>query len=814
MSENLDENSLSIQTRYPTERNMFKPGRWRSDKSKIKAVFKLQFQATQVPELRGKTTLTISLIPADVGKPTVRLGKAVIRDGSCKWESPIYETVKFIKELKTGKIQEKIYRFIVSTGSANVAFLGEALIDFADYAETNKPSTVSLPLKNSKSGTTLLVTIQNVEGEIDQRYVEENGESTIKIKSQERSLRNHLSMHDPNGDVDHCSTIAPQYGLSDKTASQLADNTGILTASSGVNPTEASRSDNITSPSQIMPHDLPLKNGRIHDEATRFLAPLRQSSTCQKGTADANHMHRRSYTACSLDSTSGESIFDLLNSPEENYSKLRLQQNSNSPLEKLKNEVFILERQAEVSELEIHSLRRQILKESKRVKELSGEVVSLKVEKDAFIKECKQLKVSYNLQCECEELRVLLEETRKDLICEKDISSNLQMQLKQTQESNSELVLALKELDENNEEQMKMQNDSVTYLATIKELEVTIKRLDKQKSESSNAVNELRSEIEVLEKHIEEQAKKFENDLQLVTYAKVEQEQRAIKSEEELRKTRWNDANAAEKIQEEFRRVSVEMAAKLDENEKLAVKAVKEASELQMQKRILEETLQKANEETLRIKIEHGEKMQELLNIIHVKEKQIKSFSIETENLRAEIGRLKVDKEQIQRLTDEKALLIQQWNEETDDLKRKLASARKEAEESKEELSYMRSLKSEEDLKKKLKQFEEHFLDTEMSAGVEMPLQHGVDIASDRRELKTYSEKELKGSNFGSSQESNLSELINEVAFLKERNKSMEGELKEMQERYSDLSLKFAEVEGERQQLVRTVRILKNGKKN
>lgn len=69
----------------------------------------------QVPELRGKTTLTISLIPADVGKPTVRLGKAVIRDGSCKWESPIYETVKFIKELKTGKIQEKIYRFIVST---------------------------------------------------------------------------------------------------------------------------------------------------------------------------------------------------------------------------------------------------------------------------------------------------------------------------------------------------------------------------------------------------------------------------------------------------------------------------------------------------------------------------------------------------------------------------------------------------------------------------------------------------------------------------------------------------------------------------
>lgn len=57
-------------------------------------------------------------------------------------------------------------------------------------------------------------------------------------------------------------------------------------------------------------------------------------------------------------------------------------------------------------------------------------------------------------------------------------------------------------------------------------------------------------------------------------------------------------------------------------------------------------------------------------------------------------------------------------------------------------------------------------------------------------------------------------DLITELASLKERNKSMESELKEMQERYSEISLKFAEVEGERQQLVMTVRNLKNPKKN
>lgn len=52
------------------------------------------------------------------------------------------------------------------------------------------------------------------------------------------------------------------------------------------------------------------------------------------------------------------------------------------------------------------------------------------------------------------------------------------------------------------------------------------------------------------------------------------------------------------------------------------------------------------------------------------------------------------------------------------------------------------------------------------------------------------------------------------MELLRERNKSMESELKDMQERYSEISLKFAVVEGERQQLVMTVRNLKSGKKN
>lgn len=61
--------------------------------------------------------------------------------------------------------------------------------------------------------------------------------------------------------------------------------------------------------------------------------------------------------------------------------------------------------------------------------------------------------------------------------------------------------------------------------------------------------------------------------------------------------------------------------------------------------------------------------------------------------------------------------------------------------------------------------------------------------------------------------DTNHDHFSTELELLRERNKLMEIELKEMQERYSEISLKFAEVEGERQQLVMTLRSLKNYKK-
>nr|KYP41951.1 hypothetical protein KK1_036659 [Cajanus cajan] len=145
----------------------------RSKKNKIKAVFKLQFQATQVPKMK-KSTVMIALVPDDVGKPKVKLEKVSVQDGTCLWEKPIFESVKLVRDTKSGKLQEKIYHFVVSTGSSKSGFLGESSIDLADFAAETEPLTVSLPLKFANSGAILHVRTFTFRNE------EDNGNGSLR----------------------------------------------------------------------------------------------------------------------------------------------------------------------------------------------------------------------------------------------------------------------------------------------------------------------------------------------------------------------------------------------------------------------------------------------------------------------------------------------------------------------------------------------------------------------------------------------------------------------------------------------------------
>ncbi|CBI34693.3 unnamed protein product, partial [Vitis vinifera] len=939
---------------------MFKSARWRSEKSKIKAVFKLQFRATQVPQL-GVEALFLSVVPADVGKPTVKLEKAWLEGGSYYWENAVYETVKFVQDPKSGKINDRIYHFIVSKGSSKAGLVGEVSIDFADYAEATKPSSVSLPLKNSNSGAVLHVSIQRIQGNVDEREVEESDDA--KIKSQDKILRNQLSNGDADGSV---KSNSAEDGPFNKTTSNMELSSN-RRASSG---SDITLSSSESSSGLDTPREIVSKNNNIHQNPTSFVSSLSHTSLPHQPTtntlATTYQEDQRSLCEWSVASDQGVCTDDSINSSQDILPGERSQQAPDVAIEKLKTDFLVLARQAEMAELELQTLRKQIVKERKRGQDLSKEVGGLKEERDALKAECENLrsfqkrtdqaKIKNKLQFEGGDPRALLEELRQELSYEKDLNANLRLQLQKTQESNTELILAVRDLDEmleqknleisnlsdklattengeelreatsrcqsDDDEEQKALEDLVKEHNDAKEVylleqkvmdlysEIEIYRRDKDELEaqmeqlaldyeilkqenhdisyrleqsqlqdqlkmqyecsaSFATMNELENQVEKLENELKKQSREFsdslfEADLEVITSAKVEQEQRAIRAEEALRKTRWQNANTAEKLQEEFKRLSKQMTSTFDANEKVAMKAMAEASELRMQnykpvgtasneKKLLEElngmTYLKDEKETLL-----GNLQAELENLrARYNEMKRSLFEDETEKekLRKQVFQLKneLKKKEDAFNTVEKKLKdsngLPRGSKEVASLKEKIKwlEGQIKLKETALESSTNSFLEKEKDLQNKIEELESRMEDLNQSSKsfCEYQLQKVAlngdmpgEIRSAAENLTTTAlmskengmgmplieskdeillEEQPKASAMTIREQFELDDLLMEMTSLKEKNKSMEGELKEMQERYSEISLKFAEVEGERQQLVMTVRNLKNAKK-
>ncbi|XVF52868.1 hypothetical protein PTKIN_Ptkin05aG0053000 [Pterospermum kingtungense] len=827
---------------------MFRSARWRSDKNRSKAVFKLQFHATQMTQLNVQA-LTISVVPGDGGKPTTKLEKATVQDGNCKWENPVYETVKFVREPKTGKISERIYHFILSSGLGKGVLVGEASIDFAAYAEAIKTSTVSLPLKNSNSKAILHVSIQRLQENADQREVEEIEDGSFK--SQDRSLKAHLG----NGDADERTRIEP---IEDALFSKSLHNVELRGNHRGSNGSDITISSSDSSSGVDTPRELGMRNENIIQEPPTYLSAMNNTPvTPRPATAASTTI----YEEWSASSDHGMSTDDS-NSSQDTFQQENSHHASDNEIERLKSEIIALSRQVDVSDLELQTLRKQIVKESKRGQDLSREVVTLKQERDALNLECEKLKsfqkrmddakVKSRLQFESGDPWVLVEEIRQELSYEKDLNSNLRLQLQKTQESNAELILAVQDLeemldaknmeisnppnksgsqdnaielrgtisrsdtDEDEEqraleqlvkehrdmkdtslleqkimylyseieiykrdkdeieaqmeqlaldyeilkqenhgisykleqsqlqEQLKMQYECSSSFANINELETQIECLEsefnkqaKEFSDSLSTINELETHIKSLEEELEKQAQRFEADLESITQAKVEQEQRAIRAEEALRITRWKNANTAERLQEEFKRLSMQMASTFDANEKVAIKALNEAGQLRLQKNQLEELLEKANVELQSVSDDYEAKISNLSNQLNLKSNQIEqmleeldakskqlehqkkheeevreAFSQEICSLKAEIDKLTTERKCLQGQADqveslrlewertksfakETEVLMQRGNLERIELENTIALMKKEAAKSLEELQRIRYLKDE-----------------------------------------------------------------------------------------------------------------------
>ncbi|XP_022980388.1 myosin-11-like [Cucurbita maxima] len=489
---------------------MFKSARWRSEKNRIKAEFKLRFCATQIPEFGGDS-LMISVVPGDVGKPTLRLEKATVRGGKCRWENAAYVTVKFDADQKTGKFIEKLLHFRVSTGLTRPGLLGDVSIDFAKYAEATKPFSASLPLQNSNSAV-LHIWIQRIQEDGEQRDLEEF--EGLKSRSQHESLSSYLNNEYIN------KNNYTEDGLSDE-AEKNGEVNGELSSSE--------------SSSGL---DSPIENGitkNIHQQPNGFVSPLSHAPVSRKPTS-----HEEDQTLAWKWSTQSDHILTT------------------------------------------------------------------------------------------DDLRAVLEEMRQELNYEKDLNGNLRLQVQKTQESNTKLILTVQDLEEILDEKNCEISDLYTELNSKKA----------EYSDALDAIRELESHGRSLEEELEKQGEDFEAELEAMILSKVEQEQRAIRAEEALRKLRSRNARTAERVQGEFGRVSKQMVCAFEANEKVAMKAVAEASEVRSQRSRLEEALQNANEEIRSVRESYEEKLETMESEVKDMQERYSEISLRFAEVEGERQRL------------------------------------------------------------------------------------------------------------------------------------------------------------------------------
>ncbi|URD82166.1 ATP-dependent RNA helicase [Musa troglodytarum] len=796
---------------------MFKAARWRSEKNKIKVVFRLQFQATQVPVL-GSETVMVSLVPLDVGRPTVRSEKVAVMDGTCNWSNPIYETVSLACDPKSGKINEKFYQFLVSAqGSSKPGLLGEVTVNLADYFEVFKASSVALPLK---AGAILHVTIQRMKGEVAGRGAEEDGDGTAR--QQCRTLRSQISK------CDNKKGLKALIGRNDM--SLVKDGSYI------------NREPRVDFPSS---RNLPTRadsNGKLQkSQSSGALSGATSGSSSEVHKTRENRVNNGSFL-----------------SPLRDVLRERLQFSDDS-LEKLSSDVVLLTRKVEESGLELQSLRKQIVKESRQRQDLSREISSMKEERDALRRECEELKPSQkrNNVVDKDLAESQLEEVKQELDHERNLNSSLRLQLQKTQEANSELLLAVRDLDDLLE---KKNRETPCCMKDEKELEMQLEQLAsdyeilKQENHDISSKLEQHEQLRIhhecsehsaiihdLEAHVES----LEKELQTQTQAKVEQEKKAIRAEEALRKAKWKFGSTIERLHEQLKRLSSQASSAFYGNEKAVKHALKEASELRSQNSHLEELLKKTMEDLASVQSQCRVNLQQLLSLLDSKSKEADKLQSELKDRNEELERYKrmqSQKTQIEKLETEKFLaseereklvytanemMLHDRNLEGELLKKEILPLRPEN-------SGLRNVRGGEEAVIRLLNSEEdkHCHESSRCANANK-CQSDVDcLQQSRMEVKAQinnanprdQEKATRFSRTNSEEKEHIvsctfddhkvSEIISELAVLRKQNESTEADLKEMQERYSEISLKFAEVEGERQQLMMTIRALKNALKN
>nr|KYP69253.1 hypothetical protein KK1_008441 [Cajanus cajan] len=370
--------------------------KWKIEKTKVKVVFRLQFHATHIPQ-SGWDKLFISFIPADSGKATSKTTKANVRNGTCKWADPIYETTRLLQDIKTRQYEEKFYKLLVGMGSSRSSILGEANINLADFVDALKPTAVSLPLNGSETGVMLHVTVQLLTSKTgfrefeQQRELREKGlqntsdqgthdeSADSKESSPDQNVNSRVKLKRESKDLPRISSLEGESGVNE----EYADSAAGFDGSSSTSGSIYTEKHDISSTHEVDS----LKSAVSGDLGGLSLG---QSPQPEKGEAPDNQ-----FPSQGSDWVHGWSVDYSAASEDSSSSKLKgnLAAIESSILD-LKVKVSSLQNHADEIGVETLKFSGQLATEISSGEELAKEVTVLKSECSKFRDEFEQLKSS------------------------------------------------------------------------------------------------------------------------------------------------------------------------------------------------------------------------------------------------------------------------------------------------------------------------------------------------------------------------------------------------------------------------------------
>ncbi|KAH7291682.1 hypothetical protein KP509_29G028700 [Ceratopteris richardii] len=503
---------------------MFKANKKKPPIVKEKVDFKLEFHATKVPQ-RGWDKLLVSLIPLDTNKVSAKTGKSTVKNGACLWPEPVYESpLVFQDPVGNGKDATAPYKLLVSMGLSRFGILGEATIDLAKYMQAVVPVSVSLQLQNCSAGSILHVKIQRVGLDVGRKGLED--QPKVHTAAQQTILDVNTSY------LDHVDTALLA----------TADREDCVS-------TSCLSSDSLEPPqTPEVSESRPYGRERRGEE---LASPCSSIGSCS-GRQDLGNAIQDYAKFDEMDTPNH--LYE--HSPQENDANLCFSNpNSRKSIgNSTKEQEFGIGlmakelRSQSFRNLEEHNaiLEQQHIEDLSKNEELQRSLALLKEERDNLRLEMNNMCfLGGNLHARGTE-EIKLHELQDELEYEKGLNSNLSLQLKKIQDSNSDLLLEIQDLErqlqqkENKEQKNADKDPHVTVDSLKKELEELERDSHELTEENMNLISQLKQANEKL-KLKEEVIEQLQLKINNVSSLSGEMETAKLKDEVEDLRSKLRD---------------------------------------------------------------------------------------------------------------------------------------------------------------------------------------------------------------------------------------------------------------------------------